>query len=196
MKCLLINLIVFISAVHSDRSKPLFLPQLPVGQYRLNFLGITRCVSVRSNEKIQFNWYLSKKSANTTEIKGNVTNFIPTDDSLNLEFNMSIKDSIGGWKDNAYLYKAPKACSALKVVLGDAWTPLMDGLGIYNATCPLPVGYFIASGADTNLFHSANFPKTFYYGTYRFRFFYTKNNEVYGCFIIVIELKRPWETNN
>jgi len=53
-----------------------------------------------------------------------------------------------------------------------------------------------ASGADTGLFYKANFPKSFFYGTYKFRYYYTKNNEVYGCFIIVIELKRPWETNN
>jgi len=52
---------------------------------------------------------------------------------------MAIKDSIGGWKDNAHLYKTPKACSSLKMFLGDAWTPFMAGIGIYNATCPLPV---------------------------------------------------------
>jgi len=57
-------------------------------------------------------------------------------------------------------------------------------------------GIFKASGVDTSLFYNANFPKSFFYGTYKFRSFYTKNNEVYGCFILVIELKRPWETNN
>jgi len=52
---------------------------------------------------------------------------------------MAVKDSIGGWKENAHMYKSPKACSKLKWFLGDAWTPLMNGLGINNATCPIPV---------------------------------------------------------
>lgn len=58
-------------------------------------------------------------------------------------------------------------------------------------------GFFKVTGIDINLFHTANFPKKFFYGTYRFRFYYIpKNNEVYGCLIIIIELKQPWETNN
>lgn len=39
----------------------------------------------------------------------------------------------------------------------------------------------------------SNFPKEFFYGTYKFNFMFTKNKEVHGCFILVIELKRPWE---
>ncbi|CAI6368741.1 unnamed protein product [Macrosiphum euphorbiae] len=197
MKCLLINLIVFVTAVNnSDTRKPLFLPQLPVGTYRLNFLGVTRCVSGQSNEKIKFQYYLSKKSANKTEIKGNCTNNIPVDDSLNLKFHLAVIDSIGGWKENAYLYKSPKACSTLKMFLGDAWIPVMKGSGFQNFSCPLPAGLYEATGIDTDLFSTANFPKTLFYGTYRFRYSYTKKDEVYGCFIIVVEIKRPWETNN
>jgi len=52
---------------------------------------------------------------------------------------MAIKDSIGGWKENAHIYKAPKACSSLRMMLGEAWFPIMNSGGIYNATCPLPV---------------------------------------------------------
>jgi len=40
---------------------------------------------------------------------------------------MAVKDSIGGWKDNAFVFKQPKACSSLKNVLGAAWTQIMDG---------------------------------------------------------------------
>ncbi|KAF0767852.1 Uncharacterized protein FWK35_00025647 [Aphis craccivora] len=60
----------------------------------------------------------------------------------------------------------------------------MDGGGIYNATCPIPRGVYKLSGLDTAIFSSANFPKTFFFGSYKFRLFYTKNNEVYGCFIL------------
>ncbi|CAI6368543.1 unnamed protein product [Macrosiphum euphorbiae] len=56
-----------------------------------------KCVSITSLNKIQFNLYLNKTSANTREIKGNITNLIPVDDSLTMEFNVAIKDSIGHW---------------------------------------------------------------------------------------------------
>eukprot|EP00102_Acyrthosiphon_pisum_P022430 XP_016659640.1 PREDICTED: uncharacterized protein LOC107883668 [Acyrthosiphon pisum] len=196
MKCLLIiTLVVFVTVVISDTGKPLFLPQLPVGKYRLNFLAMMRCTSVPSNNKNQFNFYLSKKTANTSEIKGNVTHLEPFDDSLNLEFDFSIKDSIGGWKDNALSYKTPKACSSLKMLLGRAWTPLMDGLGVYNATCPISAGFYKGPGINTAVFELTNFPKTFFYGTYRVTSYYTKHKEVCGCYIAVVEVKRPWETD-
>jgi len=52
---------------------------------------------------------------------------------------MAVKDSIGGWKDNAYLYKAQKACHTMKLLAGNAWTPFMNDLGFtINATCFLP----------------------------------------------------------
>jgi len=51
---------------------------------------------------------------------------------------MAIRDSIGGWKDNAFVYKTQKACSTMKSLFGNAWTPLMKGLGFINATCPFP----------------------------------------------------------
>jgi len=54
--------------------------------------------------------------------------------------------------------------------------------------------YIISSGIDTNVFMDANFPKSFFYGTYKFRVSYTKNNEVYACFTFVVEVKRTWET--
>ncbi|XP_060842932.1 uncharacterized protein LOC132923118 [Rhopalosiphum padi] len=192
-KCLIINLVAFLIFVNSDSHKPLFLPNLPFGEYRINYLGLVRCVSVPN--KIVFNLYLSKKSANTTEIKGNITNYVPFDDSLNLELNMAVKDSIGGWKENAFIFKKSKGCSSLKILLGDAWTKIMEGGGAYNATCPLPLGFYKVSGVDTSVFALAKFPKTFFYGEYKFRFSLTTINEVYGCFFLILELKRPWETD-
>jgi len=55
-------------------------------------------------------------------------------------------------------------------------------------------GFYKIAGIDTDTFMNTNFPKSFFYGTYKFRVTYTKNNEVYTCFIIVLEVKRTWET--
>lgn len=52
---------------------------------------------------------------------------------------MAGKDSIGGWKDNAMVFQKLKACSSLKQLLGAVWTQIMDSVGIYNATCPIPM---------------------------------------------------------
>ncbi|KAL4148715.1 hypothetical protein QTP88_002884 [Uroleucon formosanum] len=195
MKCLLISLIVFAIDVNSVTRKSLLLPQLPVGNYRINFLAMMRCTPAPSNNYNQFNLYLSKKTANTSEIMGNITHLQPFDDSLDLEFDLAVKDSIGGWKENAFFYKVNKACSGLKMLFGDAWNPLMSGIGMNNITCPVPEGYYKLPGLDTAIFKSTNFPKTFFYGTYRFRARFTKNKIVYGCFIAVVEVKRPWETD-
>jgi len=51
---------------------------------------------------------------------------------------MAVKDSIGGWKDNACLYRTPKACSEIKRSLGKVFVPFLGGLGYLNATCPIP----------------------------------------------------------
>jgi len=54
-------------------------------------------------------------------------------------------------------------------------------------------GTFISTGVNTSLFEKGNWPKIFFYGHYKFRFYYSKNNEIYGCIIFVIHIKRPWE---
>jgi len=51
--------------------------------------------------------------------------------------NMAIKDSVGGWKDNAHLLKSPKACSSLKNILGTEWRTLLKSFGMRNFNCPL-----------------------------------------------------------
>lgn len=60
-----------------------FIDLVPQGLYRLNFKGISRC-PFPTNKLIQLNYYLSKKSATETEIKGNATTLIPVDDSLDV----------------------------------------------------------------------------------------------------------------
>lgn len=51
--------------------------------------------------------------------------------------NMAIKDSIGGWKDNAHLLKSPKACSTVKSILGTEWPLYLKSFGINNFNCPI-----------------------------------------------------------
>lgn len=53
---------------------------------------------------------------------------------------MAVKDSIGGWKDNAFIYKTTKACSTFILYFGKE---IAKRLGLKNATCPAyPVRYF------------------------------------------------------
>lgn len=53
-------------------------------------LAMMSCESIKSNDLIKFNFYLSKTSVNTTEIKGNVTYYVPLDDSFNVSTNFFI----------------------------------------------------------------------------------------------------------
>jgi len=61
------------------------------GEYRVNVLAAIRCDSTQSNDPIKINFYLSKTSANTSEIKGNITNSVPIDDSLDVSLDIIIK---------------------------------------------------------------------------------------------------------
>lgn len=50
---------------------------------------------------------------------------------------MAVKDSIGGWKDNAHLMSLPKACSTLKHYLGAEWSLYLKSFGIKDMNCPV-----------------------------------------------------------
>lgn len=50
---------------------------------------------------------------------------------------MAVKDTIGGWKSNAFSYKTAKACTTGMFFMGKALKPFMNGIGITNFTCPL-----------------------------------------------------------
>lgn len=52
---------------------------------------------------------------------------------------MASKDTIGGWRENAHIYKSQKACSTIKQFFGNSWSPIMDGIRNYNASCTLPM---------------------------------------------------------
>eukprot|EP00102_Acyrthosiphon_pisum_P020324 XP_016657534.1 PREDICTED: uncharacterized protein LOC107882908 [Acyrthosiphon pisum] len=156
-------------------------------------IALVRCEL--SANRFKFNYHLSKTSVNTAEIKGNATFIEPLDDSFNVEINMAVKDSVGGWRDNAHIFKTPKACSSMKMWAGKFWTILTENLGMHNMNCPIPAGRYMSSGMKLNSDLYANLPKQFFYGTYKFRFQLTKNKVVQGCATSVIEVKRPWETD-
>jgi len=42
-------------------------------------------------------------------------------------------------KDNAHIYKTTKACSSLKMLMGNSWTAITESLGMHNISCPIPV---------------------------------------------------------
>jgi len=51
--------------------------------------------------------------------------------------NMAVKDSVGGWKENAHLLQVPKACSTLKNMFGSEWYFFIKCFGIKNSSCPI-----------------------------------------------------------
>ncbi|XP_025419795.1 uncharacterized protein LOC112690089 isoform X2 [Sipha flava] len=173
-----------------------FFPNLP-GDFRIEYKAFIRC-QIKTNNDIRLNLYLSKKSANTTEIRGNVTIGKPIDDSWTANAIFAIKDSIGGWKDNAHIFKFEKACTTIKNFLGKEWKLALNSFGAENTNCPLLPGVYVGKGKYelTNFISNSNFPKIFFYGTYKVRFFLTdKNNIEHGCGSVVVEVKRPWETD-
>ncbi|CAH1737305.1 unnamed protein product [Aphis gossypii] len=163
------------------------------GEYRINYKAIIKCSSPKSG--IESNFYLSKLSSDRAELRGNFTLKIPLDDNLTFDMNMAIKDSVGGWRDNAHLLKFPNACSTLKNLLGIEWRLFINSFGINSLNCPIAPGVYESSGYDlTAATVNSSFPKTFFYGTYKVRFHFSdKLNIAHGCSNFILEIKRPWE---
>lgn len=65
-----------------------------------------------------------------------------------------------------------------------------------NRCCLRSQGTYVSKGYDlSDLGSRLNIPKTFFYGVYKMRVYFTDQREkVYGCGIFVIAVKRPWET--
>ncbi|CAI6348051.1 unnamed protein product [Macrosiphum euphorbiae] len=193
MNFFLINLLTLLlfrsSSVSCIGSRYLnILSALPLGPYKLNFKQVRICDPSKFY-KLQHNFYLSYNPiTNSTVIRGNTSSIIPFEDTLFMEANVASRGADGNWKDNTYMQKSPKACSSFRNLMGAEWTTVMNGLGIKNATCPIPPGNYTGTGVDTSLFLNTNFPKTFVYGTYRLRYSYTRNNEVCTCLIYVFEI--------
>ncbi|XP_022182516.1 uncharacterized protein LOC111042276 [Myzus persicae] len=184
---MLIKLIFLISSGSSDDLK--LFSGSPAGPYRLVIKQVSNCNPTQNN-KIQHNMYLRHR-ANSTFIYGNTTLEIPFDDTFFLEIKMAFKDSYGIWRENVFMHKSPKACSTLKKLLGKAWNAIANGYGITKVDCPLLPGVYISPGMDASLFEKANFPKTFFYGTYKFKMYQLRENEIFGCQNFVVGFKRP-----
>lgn len=54
-----------------------------------------------------------------------------------MEMNIASRDSSEKWKENMYIHKLPKACTAMKNLLGKAYTTYAKGLG-FPENCPYP----------------------------------------------------------
>jgi len=52
---------------------------------------------------------------------------------------MAVKDSVGGWKDNAFIFMFPNTCTVMQKVGGVEWRVYLERMGI-NTTdkCPIP----------------------------------------------------------
>jgi len=52
---------------------------------------------------------------------------------------MAVKDSVGGWKDNAFIFKLPNACTLVQKIGGAEFQVYLEKMGI-NTTdkCPIP----------------------------------------------------------
>ncbi|XP_060866577.1 uncharacterized protein LOC132942303 [Metopolophium dirhodum] len=174
------------------QSQTRFMPNLPLGEYHLNIEKVYRCES--SNYTFQFNFFLRKKTANTTELKGNVTFFKPFDDTIKLDVNVASWGLTGGWKPNSIVYISKNACSSSKHVLGKIWFSLFKGFSMPTSVCPIPAGTYMTSGIDVKELEDHNFPKVYFYGKYK-AVFKMKNeeNKILSCTVIEINLTRPWE---
>ncbi|KAL4148716.1 hypothetical protein QTP88_002885 [Uroleucon formosanum] len=112
-----------------------------------------------------------------------------------IEINMAVKDSVGGFKDNAHVYRTPKACSSVKMFLGTYVKSVMETFGRQNLICPFAVGCYKTSGIKLDTKFYKNLPKQFFYGTYKFHLQFIKNKVIYGCITSIVEVIRPWETD-
>ncbi|XP_060849847.1 uncharacterized protein LOC132928916 [Rhopalosiphum padi] len=169
-----------------------FFPNLPLGEYRIIFLAIYPCESTK-DQILGWNLYFSKKSQNTTEMKGNLTFKESFDDSSKLDINLSSWSLIGGWKKNSYVYLTDNACSKLKYVMGNVWFSATSSFNISNH-CPLPRGTYTTKGLDIKYLQDHNFPKVYYYGKYKGVIsIKNKKNKLLGCVALEFNLVRPWE---
>ncbi|XP_029348520.1 uncharacterized protein LOC100572060 [Acyrthosiphon pisum] len=185
------GLILFFSL---SQSKNQFMPNLPLGEYRLVINKVYPCESTK-NHPLKFNWYLSKKTSSITELKGNITSSIPFDDTLTLDVNFASWGSTGGWIPNSNMIITKKACSNIKMLAGNTWFTLIKGFKIPSDSCPIPVGTYITSGIDMKKIEDTNFNKVYFYGKYKLMIRYKNfKNEVVGCVVVEINLIRPWET--
>ncbi|XP_027841005.1 uncharacterized protein LOC114122523 [Aphis gossypii] len=188
---IIMKVYVLITFLSVSNSKTNFMPNLPLGEYRIVFEKIYSC---ESTNVFQYNLYFSKKTFNITEMKGNITFLLPFDDTLTLDINGASWGSIGGWKPNSMVYITKNTCSNSKKLLGNAWYSLIKAFNGHITSCPFPAGTYITNGIDLKELDNLNMPKVYFYGKYKVTFkIRNEEKNVLGCFVIEMTLLRPWE---
>ncbi|XP_060852637.1 uncharacterized protein LOC132930665 [Rhopalosiphum padi] len=189
-----LKLYLLIGFLTVSNAQTKFMPNLPLGEYRIIVTAMYQCGETK-DLPFKVNLYLSKKSSNITEIRGNLTLEIPFDDSLVLDVNFSSWSLTGGWKPNSLIYVTNNACSKMKSILGNAWIAFTKVFNASTANCPIPKGIYKSSGYDTTLFNDNNFPKVYFYGKYKYvGKVKNKNNKLLGCIAAELSFVRPWES--
>ncbi|XP_003243324.1 uncharacterized protein LOC100572796 [Acyrthosiphon pisum] len=197
MKNFFIFFAEFMILVNTGAKDFKFHPNLPLGEYRVNVIATQQC-NANPNSSLRFNFFLFKTSRTTTELRGNISAYnIAFDDSLLFRGNLAVKDTIGGWQNNAYVYNSPQAYTSLKKLFGPEFPFFLKSFGVNDTIHnSIPPGIYTTKGYDISKFPAnTNLPKQVFYGTYKTKVIYLdkKGNEV-GCFSFTVEIKRPWET--
>ncbi|XP_060875946.1 uncharacterized protein LOC132949197 [Metopolophium dirhodum] len=191
---ILFKVFVFVGFLSVLKAQTKFMPNLPMGAYRLIFSAIYQCDKTK-DLPIKMNVYLSKKTFNSTEMKGNFTLDIPFEDSYILDANFASWSLTGGWKPNSLVYVTDNACTKLKIILGNAWFSILKAFNFSTTNCPLSVGIFKSTGFDTILYNDNNFPKVYFYGKYKFTGkLKDKKNKQLACIVAELNVMRPWES--
>ncbi|KAF0740554.1 Uncharacterized protein FWK35_00022237, partial [Aphis craccivora] len=194
-KMILFKLFVIMGILTISKALTKFMPNLPLGEYRIEPAAIHQCADQPKNLPLKANFYLSKKSTNITELKGNMSLEIPFDDSLTLDVNIASWSLTGGWKPNSLIYVTNNACSKTKNILGNAWYSFLKAVNSTTTNCPIPMGVYLSAGYDTALLNDNNFPKVYFYGKYKYvGKMKNKNNKVIGCISAELSFVRPWES--
>ncbi|XP_050539640.1 uncharacterized protein LOC126904561 [Daktulosphaira vitifoliae] len=187
-----ISIIIFIlldSMFCTEKSS--FMPNLPVGTFKIKFKVASIC-NDSIDYPLKFKYFISKPTPTQTLLKGNVTLKNPFDDRLYFNMNLAVWSKIGGWKDNAFIFKNKGACSNMKFIYGNVWNDFL--LKHHFTDCPVKPGFYKVDGFDLSQLAQANITKRFFYGTYKPSIFFTDEKNVqHGCLFFIIDILRPWE---
>lgn len=114
---------------------------------------------------------------------------------------MAIKDSIGGWKDNAAAYSATAGCSSFKFFWGGMWERYTRDFNYPTNKCPIPKVIFSLNIVQPNnkmyilIFRVytrqmvTNYQRIFQNQIFQASFFTERTN---FAFIIWINPKKKW----
>ncbi|CAH1738761.1 unnamed protein product [Aphis gossypii] len=192
---ILFKFYVILGVLAISKALTTFMPNLPLGEYRILASAVNQCEDQPKNLPLKANLYLSKKSSNTTEVRGNLSLEILFDDSLTIDINVASWSLTGGWKPNSLIYVTNNACSKAKSILGNSWFSIIKSFNSPFVNCPIPKGVYSSSGYDVTLINDNNFPKVYFYGKYKVvGKVKNKNNTIVGCLTAEGSLLRPWET--